>query len=437
VEIEDYKKIIVKIVQEYEEKEGISKHSVAIKITSDKKIGGSRKTIWKAFKELFEERQIELKRYKKQQFRLFTTDSKKKIQEFENKIKTVKKLLKMIDDSPEVGDCFEISKKDKIPKLTKYYQRELNLWERLIGYTINYHPTDNPPKAYCLQARYDLLRSLPIFLVNYVNDSTNGFSKLVKDEAMKIIQPILFDCVSKIQNGYSQSLYYSDKFKESHQKIIKISMVKGNPINDISAEFLRVLGRYYFSISHKFSKKHKIDSCKEQKIISEFVKSFYQKSNISNDKFSEKLTVNLIKKYFLTIENLDKRIFTQGILKRIHEAEETIAWKFGKRYERYANNDPFVIADYYKEWVFLLGIFSPLEKRIFEAFAKDSEEYEQESKYMDHDDPHEEVDYEKWKDFKGKLVKLSNGRPAILPNKEYSEVEPYVNRWTRILIEEN
>ena len=189
-------------------------------------------------------------------------------------------------------------------------------------------------------------------------------------------------------------------------------MVKGNPINDISAEFLRVLGRYYFSISHKFSKKHKIDSCKEQKIISEFVKSFYQKSNISNDKFSEKLTVDLIKKYFLTIENPDKRIFTRGILKRIHEAEETIAWKFSMRYERYANNDPFIIANYYKEWVFSLGIFSHLEKRIFEAFAEDSEEYEQESKHMDHDDPLEEVDYETWKDFKGKLHHTSEDRAA-------------------------
>jgi len=212
-------------------------------------------------------------------------------------------------------------------------------------------------------------------------------------------------------------------------------MVKANPINDTSAEFLRVLGRYYFSISHKFSS-YKIDSCKEHEIISEFVKSFYQKSNISNDKFSEKLTVDLIKKYFLTIENLDKRIFTRGILKRIHEAKETTAWKFSKRYERYANNDPFIIANYYKEWVFSLGIFSHLEKRIFEAFAEDSEEYEQESKHTDHDDPLEEVDYETWKDFKGKLHRTSDGKAAILLDKKYSEVESHAGRWTRILIEE-
>jgi len=430
---DDHKPNIEKIVQEYEEKGGISKNEAANRLID--RHGGSRSTYWPLFDKLIKEKKIELRSRTKRQSRLYPTESKKKIQEFQDKMNSVNKLLNLLDSFPEIGDCFSLHETDKVPKLSSYYLREINLWKRVIGHTIDFQGEGNFPEVYCLQARHDILKDIPIFLVNYVNDPTNGFSSTVREEAMKIIQPIMVDCLKKIQKEYSKSPYYSNKFLSSQKTNTKISLIRELSIKDLSAEFLRILGRYYFLISKNLSK-YQIDSCKEQKVISEFVRSFYSKSKIPNDKLSESLTYDLLIDYWESNQNPKKSFFKKGMVERLDEANQSLGGKFAKKFNRYENNDPFIIADFYNNWITEMGIFSLLEKRMIQTFFDYAEDYEIEGKTMDHDDPLEEKDYATWKDFRGKLYRDSEDKAKIILNVSYSEVEPHIGRWTRILIEE-
>jgi len=124
------------------------------------------------------------------------------------------------------------------------------------------------------------------------------------------------------------------------------------------------------------------------------------------------------------------------MLERLDEVHQSTGGKFAKKFNKYGNNDPFIIADFYNNWTFTLGIFSLLEKRIIQTYLDGTEEYERESKTMDHDDPLEEVDYSTWKDFRGKLYKTSDDGAEIVLDKKYSQVKSHVGRWARILIEE-
>ena len=384
---EGHKENIVKVVQEYESKGGITKNQVVTILTSE--YGGGRSTYWKYFGILIKEQHIELKRYKKKQERLFPTDSKKQIQEFEDKIKSVNKLLKLLEQYPDVGDCVILGENDGIPKLTPYHLKEIKRKKRVIGYTVDFDRIVNPSEHYCLQARYDILKNIPIFLVNYVNDPLNKFSKKTITESMEIINPIMVDCIYKVQKEYSKSIYYSNKFLEKHKNNTKISLIKGLPNEDISTEFLRILGRYYFLISSNLSN-FKIDSTKEQKTISEFVTLFYSKSEIPNDKLSEGLNRELIIEYWLDSHKPKKRFYKPGMLERLDKIHEGLGGKFAYKFDRDANNDPFVIASFYNEWIFRLGVFSNLEKRIIQTYLDETEKYEIESKSMAHNDPLQE-----------------------------------------------
>lgn len=429
---DEHKTNVVKIVQEYEEKGGISKNEAATLLIQ--RHGGSRSTYWSVFGQLIKDGQIELKLVSKQQSRLFPTENKKKIQEFQDKIKSIRNLLNLIDKHPQFGDCFSWHVTDKIPKLDAYYVREIDLWKRVIGYTMDFASKDRTPEAYCLQARYDILKNLPIFLMDYINDPTNDFSNVVKEEALKTVYPLMVECIKKVQTEYSKSPYYSNKFFDDHKINTKISLIRGLPLEDIKAEFLRVLGRYYFSISKALSK-DKVDSCTEQKVISDFTRSFFTKSIIPNDALGDSIGEGLIIEYWLDNQKPRKRFFKEGMLERLDEVHNTLGGKFAKKFDKYGNNDPFIVADFYNNWVFTLGLFSILEKRIIQAYLDETEAYEKESKTTDHDDPLEEVDYSTWKDFRGTLSEASNGKAIVVLNNSYSDVQSHIGRWTRILIE--
>ena len=430
---DDHKSNVVKIVQEYEEKGGISKNEAATILIE--RHGGSRSTYWNVFEQLIEQGQIELKAVKKQQYKLFPTENKKKIENFKENIKTVKNLLRLIHKHPEFGDCFVWHVTDHIPKLNSYYTGEIDLWKRVVGYTMDFESKYSSPEEYCLQARYDILKNLPIFLMDNIDDPTNNYSNLVKDELMKNIHPIMIECVKTTQQDYSKSPYYSNKFYENHKINTKISLVRGLPLEDIKAEFLRIIGRYYFLISKRFAKKGTIDSSKEQQIISEFVRTFFQKSSIPNDKLSEEITVDLIIEYWLSSQKPRKKFFKEGMLERLEEVHKLLGGKFAKKFDRYGNNDPFLVANYYNEWIFGLGLFSLLEKRVIQTYLDETEAYEIESKTTDHNDELEEVDYSTWKDFRGRLYPASEGRAKIILSNSFHEVKSHVGRWTRILIE--
>jgi len=125
----------------------------------------------------------------------------------------------------------------------------------------------------------------------------------------------------------------------------------------------------------------------------------------------------------------------QEMLERLEEVHKLLGGKFAKKFDRYGNNDPFLVANYYNEWIFGLGLFSLLEKRVIQTYLDETEAYEIESKNTDHNDELEEVDYSTWKDFRGRLYPASEGRAKIILSNSFHEVKSHVGRWTRILIE--
>ena len=65
-----------------------------------------------------------------------------------------------------------------------------------------------------------------------------------------------------------------------------------------------------------------------------------------------------------------------------------------------------------------------------------SEQYEDESKRDEHEDAYEDSSRPLKKEIKGELRSIANGKAALILSRPYREVEPYLGRWTRILIEE-
>jgi len=438
VEIEDHKKNIVKIVKKYEEKGGISKHAIALEITSSL-IGGSRKTIWKAFNELIEEKQIELRPYKKQQFRLFTTDSRKKILEFEDKMEIAQKLLKQLEKFPEIGDCVFIKETDKIPNLDQNnYDKMTHYGQPVKHFSQDETPIVIPVETKCLQARYDILNNLPLFLVHYINMSQTEFSKSMKDESRKIINPIIDKCISMMGSDYTNSPYYSNKFAEKYGSSEPgVLLCKGLPLNDIRFEFLRTLGRYYFLISNEFSKGYKIDSCNEQKIISDFVTSFFPKSTITNDRLNNSIDKDSIINYQISSRHHFLKKNTLARIKNVMQKSDGV--KFSTRYEYYGHNDPFIISNYYIKWIFRLDLFSNIEKTIIQTNFDESEDYEDEAKdrsYEGDEDAYEKHSYPSKKIFKGTLWKNLEGKPVILPKESFSKIRPYKGRPIKIVIDD-
>jgi len=436
--LDEIKERIVKYVSEHQDDKGYNLTQNRVKDELIK-VSGSPNTFTQAFKDLLDPKKdgrLQRVKVRKTIHRLALSKNEEILTEFKVKMKQVNNLLETVEKFPETSDCFEISKIDKIPKLTKFYFNQMRYLARTVGYTIDYQSPKNPPEVYCLQSRYDLLRSLPVFFVNYVTDQTNGFSKKGRDEAMRIIEPIMFDCITKIRINYSKSPYCSNEFLKTRKEITKISMIKAEPIQDIPAEFLRILGRYYFLISEKLSK-WEFNSCKEQKIISEFVKSFYPKSKIPDDKLSESISEEQIEKYWFDNHKPRKRFFKKGMIKRLDEVHECLGGKFAQKFDKFRFNERFFVSDYYNNWIFTLGIFSLLEKRVIQTYFDVIEEDGRMATLEDHDEPLDELDRIEQKDFIGKLHKTSKGQAVIFLDKKYSEVEPHIGRRTRILIEEN
>jgi len=257
---------------------------------------------------------------------------------------------------------------------------------------------------------------------------------------MKIIQPIMVDCIKKIQKEYSESPYYSNKFLSSQKTNTKISLIRELPIKDLSAEFLRILGRYYFTISKHFSKNMKIELCKEQKIITTFIQNFFPQSKIPDDELSKSITDEIFIQYL----SGDRKhiIFKDGMIERINQISKNLGGKFGWKFDRYGDNDTYIIYKYYTEWLYTqLGsfddkfiLFSQLEKNFIKNCREWNDDYEDESRYMEHEDPLENPS--PGDEIKGRLVQLADGSQAIKFSLDYKNLEPYQGRKIRILIEE-
>lgn len=286
----------------------------------------------------------------KQIEKLFPTDKKKKVDEFYLKLTSVERLLDFIEKTPQIGDCYENSKNNKFLGSPNNIEAE----------TIRKH-TKNEIEVYTLQARHDILEKMPLFLINYINDKKNDFSKDAKSDCMKIITPLIIRCVSNLQHDYSESVYCTNKFIEESKVTTHVYFGKIDAEPDIIAEFLKILGRYYFLISMKFTTRMNIDSCKEQKIISDFMNAFYPKSKINRKKY-ETILIETIVDYI--ISKPPYNLVSPSEKKILDSVMGNISGKLIKKYLLYGETDPLTIFEYYLKWIIYHGIFSKLEKEM-------------------------------------------------------------------------
>ena len=349
-------KKIVELVKEKEITGGITKNEVCEILR--KKHGGSRSTYWKCFDQLLspnsnDEIELRVVPPNKQLEQLFPTDKNKKVDEFRKEFDKAVQLIDLVEKNPLIGDCYDYPENDK--ELQAVMDVEVEVIRKY---------TDEEISFYTLKARHDILEKISLFLINYINDKNNKFSECAKKESMEIITPLMIRSVSILQNNYSESVYCSDNFYNKGKNTKHIYLANIEPESDIAVEFLKILGRYYFLNRKKSSDEFKMNSTKNQIIISEFTKVFYSKIDSKEDSHdNENIHDDALGIYFTETrpynENLDAKS-----LKILNRTITSLAGKIMKKYLLYKESDPIKIHEFYIEWFLRLEIFNDLEKRI-------------------------------------------------------------------------
>ena len=373
---------IISIVEEYEARGGITKNEACRSLME--KHGGSRSTYWKAFTYLLSSKggdRIESRvvHPNKQQKRLFPTESNKKLNKFKNKMKHVGLILDLVEKYRLVGDCYINNIKNK--KIT-YFSTKFTIDSRQQVDSVTVTDDEKYLGVYTIQARHDLVEKLPLFLYDYIYDPVNELSE-IKKECLEICNPFIERCLELLQSDYAHSPFFSSIWRDECKSNTYIWNGKGQAIPNLESEFLKILGRYYFLISKDLSPNFKIDSCDEQKIVSNFTSAFYprnkllrefdpippykkkmNKSNsIDTNKILLKLDVDTIHEYFMktTDENRTK-IMMRCNPKDANDPFDTTRGHFlmhGFADDNF--NDPSGIVEYYLYWIIELDIFSSLE----------------------------------------------------------------------------
>lgn len=426
----------IKEILEDREKEGITQNQL-IGLLENR--GICTRTVFYRYKQsLMDGGVFELRRVGKQQERCFLTEKLKKINTFKLKIKNVENLLEIVTKHPLIGDCFTIFKNDNVPELTaKNYGKILNWREyTLIEYL---EGKSNQTDLYSLQARHDLVKNLPEFLSNYIYDSRNKFSDGVKKDCLVVCEPIFNKCREVLRDDYTETSCYSNQFKKKSKVGGKVYSLRGRPTPDVRAEFLKILGRYYFTIGKELSKGFKYESVKEQKTITMFVESFFSSSNIVSEEIDKSITSNDIDNYWMGDRR--KTSFKEGVLERLTQVSASLGYKFAKQFSGYNDHDALVIFNYYKKWLFTyMGshsndyhLFSQIEKTIINGLRVFTEDYEEEALELEHEDPLENPPPGSEK--RGQLICLQDGKPAIEFNEDFDYFESLKGRKLRIFLE--
>lgn len=328
--------------------------------------GGSRSTYWKGFENLLGDKGGNLIESRiippnKQQTKLFPTESNKRMSEFKSKLDHVHRILNLLEKNPSIGDCYINDIKNKrITKFSKkfaiYFQQEAD--------SIRKTNEEKYLDVYTLQARHDLLEKLPLFLYDYVYDPDNGLTK-VKEECLKSCNPFIERCLQILQGNYSNSPFFSNFWGYECKSNTRIWRGRGQIIPNIESEFLKILGRYYFLISKELANKFKIDSCNEQKTISNFTMAFYPRSKvmIGFDPIKKQLVESddLYNYKWKTISDLNTSQFPIPIPEDIDEGFDTLGNRLMHGFYDDDFNDPAGVVEYYLNWIISLKILSSLE----------------------------------------------------------------------------
>ncbi|NIP62217.1 MAG: hypothetical protein GWN01_16250 [Nitrosopumilaceae archaeon] len=366
-----------RILSEHEAK-GITKSELVRILTKDGT--ATWKTVQKYWENLIDEGILEQRKTGYQQKRCFPTKANQRLVKFENKLETVNKLLDFVEKEPILGDCFASSPKiEGFPEINSadtYSKAKPK--DPIDVFAKNFREKNvSVFNITTLTSRRDLLKEIPSFLISYLGNPLNQYPEKTRTEIMKMINPIITKCYDILQRDYSKtglySQYFADKVNKNFEKfIVLFYAVKGNTLFDPTAEFLNILGRYYYCVSYRYSKDLKYENCNEQKLISAFIEEFFDFQKGTAKSIDEKYDAKFIKS---NLENIKEHAKTFHIASGpiadkdfpwLDEINKSLASKLIKTDKRHYTDDPPFIKDYYLKLFFLLGLFSKLEKRIIQ-----------------------------------------------------------------------
>lgn len=331
----------------------------------------------------------------------FPTKANLVLVKLKKKFKIINKLLDLIEEYPALGDCFipipkfkELSKSKEKIEPNSGFKDASHLYFEIINANKTSFIDENI--SFILRshkARQDILKELPVFLTLYLNSSKMKYPNQVKEESIKILTPTFLRILKIFNEDYSETINVSKKAKEIIQNtlppnsIVIIGLVKSQVMPNLQVEFLKILGRYYYTISKQFSKKMEFDSSDEQKIISKVITNFYNEQNNESDEINE---YNDIKKILSLngVYNLskDRRI----ILKEEYGLDmDSLVLKLVKTFEKdnIHGDDALHIKIYYLKLFLFLGLFSKKEQQILEyVIEQDQKTFESLPEFQPSDD---------------------------------------------------
>lgn len=334
----------------------------------------------------------------------FPTKSNLFLVGLKKKFKLVKDLLDLVEEHPTLGDCFIPLPKlrniyydsKKIAPDTGYEDQTISQAEFIHSKKTSFGNVESFITLRSHKARHDLLKELSIFLTLYLSLSKRRYPEQVKTEAIKILTPIFLRALKIFNNDYLESLNVSKRLKEEIQEtapqdaVVIIRLIKPPTMPHVEVEFLKILGRYYYSMSKQFSKKMELDSCKEQKIISNFIKSFYKDYMIENNS-NEVLDLQEIEKVFSLIADLKLYRDKDDALKEYGFDKNSIVIRLVRTFykDEEKNDDALHIKIYYFKLFLTLDIFNKKEQQLLDYVIKQDEET---FKSKEWDDPKEKRD---------------------------------------------
>ena len=152
--------------------------------------------------------------------------------------------------------------------------------------------------------------------------------------------------------------------------IVSIRLVKSLAMPHLEVEFLKILGGYYYSMSKQFSKKMEFDSCKEQKLVSKFIMSFYNVNYSQNDS-SDELDSHDIKEIISLNNNLRISREKDDMLHEYGFDKDSIVIRLLKTFTKEGSSDDALhIRLYYFKLFLTLGLFSKKEQQLLNYVLK-------------------------------------------------------------------
>lgn len=359
------------IISKYE-LTGISKNNLILELQHEQV--ASRMTVLEYFPEMVDPKRGNIIEQRIPKGKInpicYPTKSNLALVKLKGKFKFVSQMLDMIEKYPELGDCFI-----PLSNIKNLFKREGqippnsgNESNPAINFEIIHSKNSSFGDFHAIvtlrfhRARHDFLKELLFFLTWYLNIPKAGYSKQVKEESIKILTPIFLRALKIIHDDYSDTInaskqaYQMIKNKLPRDSVLYVHLIKSATMPHVEVEFLIILGRYYYTISEQFSKNMKFDSSNEQRLISNFITSFYKSDNSNVDSDIE-LDLNDIKRIIKLGNNFNNIRNREQVLKDEYGFDSnSIAIRLGLY-----NDDALHIKIYYLELFLSLGLFNQKE----------------------------------------------------------------------------